>query len=149
MDEDPRLVVGRAAAPEAAVLLDGLEGFGRPLLLVAGGLHVVVRVEEQGGTPRGLEPLAIRVGMRAGHLEQLHVVQADAAQEVTGGLAALADLLLVESLEGDAGDAHQLLQLLQVGALVLLVLRERLLDGAVVHRSGLVLLGRVRHGGAP
>ena len=47
VDEDACLVVGGAAREEAPVALDGLEGIRLvPLLLLAGGLYVVMRVEQ-------------------------------------------------------------------------------------------------------
>ena len=50
--DDAALVVGGAAAVEAAVALGGLERRARPGLLRAGRLHVVVRVEQDGGSAR-------------------------------------------------------------------------------------------------
>ena len=148
VDEDARLVVGRAAAPQAPVLLGRLERLRLPLLLVAGGLDVVMGVEEERRPPGGLQPLAVRVGMRVRHLEELDVVDADAAQEIAGGLARSTHLLFVESLERDAGDAHQLLQLVEIKRLVLLVVAEGRRDRLVV-RGGRAACRLGRHGGAP
>ena len=148
VDEDARLVVGRAAAPEAAVLLGRLERLRLPLLLVACGLDVVVRVEEERGAAGGLQPLAVRIGMRVRHLEKLDVVEADAAEEIAGRLAGPSHLLLVEPLEGDAGDPHQLLQLIEVEGLVLLVVAEGRRDRIVVRR-GRATSRLGRHGRAP
>src|SRR5882672_3940115 len=135
-----------SAAPreEPAIPLHGLERIRlAPLLLLAGGLHVVVRIEEQGRAALGLGPLSVRVGVGAGHLQHLHVLQALAAHQVAGALRATAHLLPVESVEGDAGDPDQLLQLLQVFSLVGGVVGERLLDRLVVDG------GRGGHGGGP
>jgi hypothetical protein len=47
------LVVGRAAAKEPTILLGRLERLGVPQLSRAGGLHIVVRVEQNGRRARG------------------------------------------------------------------------------------------------
>ena len=47
-----------------------------PALGVAGRLHVVVRVEQDGGRAGRLLDLAVHVRVRAGQLEELHVAEA-------------------------------------------------------------------------
>ena len=74
--DDARLVVGGAAPVEAAVALGRLEGRRSSSALVARGLHVVVRVEQQRRLARRLQDLAVDVGVRALELEQLHVLEA-------------------------------------------------------------------------
>ena len=147
--EDPCLVVRGAASPQPPVLLDRIERLGRPLLLVARRLHVVMRVEKERRPARRLEPLAVCVRVGFWHLEKLDVVHADPAQQIAGRLAALAHLLLVEPLEGNAGNADELLQLLDVRPLVLLVFGQSLLDGGVVDGSELVLPGLFGHAADP
>ena len=77
VDQDAGLVVGGAAAEEPAVALLGLEGRGAPQLLVAGRLHVVVGVEEQGGRARGAAATRRRRrGGRPATSSNSHVVEA-------------------------------------------------------------------------
>ena len=51
--QDPGFVVGRAAAVQPPVALDGGERLRLPQRQVAGGLHVVVRVQQDGRLARG------------------------------------------------------------------------------------------------
>ncbi len=74
MHDDPGLVVRGAASVEATVLLERLEGPGVPFLGGSRGLHIVMGVEKDRGSPgwAGNLPEDRRVG--AGVLEQLDVL---------------------------------------------------------------------------
>lgn len=63
-----------AQAVETAAALGGLEGGREPLLRAAGGLHVVMPVEEHGGRVRPVPPVPVHVGMHAGDLQHLDVL---------------------------------------------------------------------------
>ena len=102
---DTGLVVGGAAAVEPPAPLGRLEGRAVPEGVVAGRLHVVVRVEhdraragwafgsaDDGGPPALADDLDL---------------EALGAQERGGGLGARLDVRLVEGVEADAGDAGQ------------------------------------------
>ena len=90
------LVVGGAATVQAVAALRRLERRRLPVLVLAGGLHVVVRVEEHGRPPvagraaghhRGLAELGPVLDGRAPHLDELE--HAGAAQELGDRLGAL------------------------------------------------------------
>jgi hypothetical protein len=65
-DVDRALVVGRAPAPHDVAVHAQLERGSLPLGQVAGGLHVVVPVHQDGRRPGGAEPLAPYHGVAAG-----------------------------------------------------------------------------------
>ena len=111
--EHARLVVARAAAVEALADDGGLEGRGAPVGLVAGGLHVVVGVEEVGrravlggavGDDAGLAHPALRVLVLV-HLDALE--QPGRLEQLAHGLGAAGDGLAVEGVPRDRGDADE------------------------------------------
>ena len=108
--DDARLVVGGAAAVQAAGALRRLERGARPSRLVAGRLHVVVRVEQDGGRAgrRGARRVDDRRSTR--DLEQLDTRHAGRPQEIRDGRRRLARRRLGEALEGHRGQAHEALE---------------------------------------
>ena len=73
VDGDAGFVVGCAAAVEAAVALEGFKGRGGPGGFVAGGLDVVVGVEQDGGVGGSGEAFAVDGGVCAGGFEERDV----------------------------------------------------------------------------
>ena len=105
---DAGLVVGGTAAVEATVALLGLERRAVPVGVVAGRLHVVVRVERHGR--RALGAVEVADDGRAAALDDDLDVEALAAQQLGHGLGAAGHLALVEGRGRDARDAHELLE---------------------------------------
>ena len=110
---DPtRLVVGAAAAVQAAPALRRLEGCALPVLDDAGRLHVVVRVQEHGRRVRtGVHPLADDVRMRAVDRGEPDRLQPVRAEQVGGGLGAGLHVAPAVGIGADAGDPDQGLEL--------------------------------------
>ena len=105
---DPGLVVGGAAAVEPPLTLGGLEGRAVPQGLVAGRLHVVVRVEHDGARPGR----AVGVPDDRGAAALAHDLDVEplGAQQGGGRLGAGLDVRLVEGVEADAGDPGERLE---------------------------------------
>jgi hypothetical protein len=106
--QHPGLVVGGAAAEEPPVAHGGLERRGGPPVRAPDGLDVVVGVQQhRRGVGAGAEPVAGDVRVRPVDLEQLHVLEAGAPQQVGGRLGGPADLRGVVAGGADRRDAAQ------------------------------------------
>ncbi len=106
-----RLVVGGAAAEQPAVVLAGFERIARPARHVPGRLHVVVRVEQDGGRVGAVGPLADDVRETAVDAELAHVVEPGVAHEIGDRRRARVDVVEVLGVGADARDADQSLEL--------------------------------------
>ena len=107
VDGDAGFVVRCAAAEEAAVALDGFEGWGGPGGFVAGGLDVVVGVEEDGGVAGVGEAVAVDGGVGALSFEECEVVEAGVFEQGDGEFGGATDVVGVEAVGGDGGDADE------------------------------------------
>ena len=106
-----RLVVGAAAAEEPAVALDRFERIGRPPLDVAGGLDVVVRVQQHRGGAGSMRPFPDDVRVTVVDPQLAHVVETGVTHEVGDRVAARVDVVVVHRVGADAGDADEILEL--------------------------------------
>ena len=111
VDGDAGLVVGGAPAEQASAALDRLEGVRRPLREVAGRLHIVVGVEQDGGPLVAGVALPQDGGVRALDLEQAHVAEARISHELGGGQRRATHVRGIEAPGADRGDADEALQL--------------------------------------
>ena len=136
MHDDAALVVGGAAAVEPAVALGGLERPARPGLLRAGRLHVVVRVEQDGGSARLRRALAEHRLRRARHVHHAHVRQAGLGQQSRHRRAALLHRRGGEVRERDRRQPHELPEVVDEP-------RHEVLDGRlqVCGHGALLLIG--------
>ena len=111
--EDLPLVVGRAARVDFAVADGRLEGRGFPQLDRVDRLHVVVAVEEDGRRARRAQPVAVD-DREAGRVDQLDVLQPDAAHLLRRPVRAALHVGRVLRQRADAGDGEVLLELVDV-----------------------------------
>ena len=105
---DAALVVGGAAAVEAAVAFGGFVRRRQPLLGTAGRLDVVMSVEEERRLAGGMQPVAIYIRMGVGDLEDVHVLDADVAQRPGDAFRRTLHLGRREAFRRHARDAAQL-----------------------------------------
>ncbi len=105
MCHQARLVVRRTPTVEAAVAFDRLERIASPQPQVSGGLDVVVRVEQHGGTSGGAGTVTEHGGLPA-RPDDLGTEAAGAQQGGDRGGGAL-QVMVVEAVVGDAGDSDQ------------------------------------------
>jgi len=103
-------VVSRTPAEEAAVVLDRLERVRRPVVEETGRLHVVVRIEEDGGRALGMQPLADDGRWASRNRCLVNVLQPAAVEVRRGGVGAVLHVGVAVLVGADAGDAHQLLE---------------------------------------
>ena len=104
---DAGLVVGRAAAVEAPVALGGLERRGGPQVVAAGGLHVVVGVEQHGrGAGRRGPVRDHRRGAALGG-DDPDVAAARVPRQRGDGLGAAPGVVGVRGVGPDARDADE------------------------------------------
>ena len=101
------LVVGGAAAVEAPVALGRLERRGGPQLVAAGGLHVVVGVEQHGRGAGRCGP--VRDDRRGAALrgDDPHVLAARVPRQRGDGLGAAPGVVGVRGIGPDARDADE------------------------------------------
>ncbi len=105
--DDAALVVSGTAPVEPAVAQGGLEGWGLPRIKIAGGLYVVMRIEQHArGT---LTNAADDGGLTAIDSEQLRL-HARLLEEAARLIGCLAHRLAGEAGEGARGDAHEMLE---------------------------------------
>jgi len=112
---DTRLVVGRATGEQPVSDLGGGERIGVPQLERAGGLHVVVGIEQycRGARRRGAMPDHRR--HPALHPQDLHVAQACAAQQRRGEFRAALYVPGSCRVGGHRGDGDQLIEVSAYG----------------------------------
>ena len=113
--QDPGLVVGGAAAVEPAVAFDGGERLRFPQRQVAGGLHIVVRVQQDGrlalgGGPAGDDGGAAGRAVLLVAAQDPDVVEAAGTHQFGDGVGAGVQRGGVEAGPGDARDGDELLQ---------------------------------------
>ena len=111
VDDDARLVVGGPAAVQAiasrARAHDGIKGLRFPDLLASGGLHVVMRVEQERRLAGRFQALAVDVGMGVRERDDLDVFEAALFQKLGHGLRAFFDLVRRKAIEAHARDLHE------------------------------------------
>jgi hypothetical protein len=102
-----RLVIGHAAPVDRPVALGRLERRRAPEPLVAGGLDVVMRVEQHGRRGFRRRDLAgdDRCGVR--QRQRLHTLDAGVAEQTGDEVVGLEQRLSGEVREGDRGDARE------------------------------------------
>jgi hypothetical protein len=105
--DDARLVVGGAAPVQPPRTLHWVERWRAPHALVAGGLHVIVGVEEERRQARVAEEIAVHAGMGAVALEQRHVFEAAALEQLGDGERAAPNFDRRERWRRDARNAHE------------------------------------------
>ena len=109
--DDTALVVGRPAPVQPPVAEGGPERLRGPRRLVAGRLHVVMPVEEDGGLAGRRGPLAEDGVRPPGYVEQPHVRQPSRPQQDGDGLRRIVQVLTLKTFERDGGDLYEALQL--------------------------------------
>jgi hypothetical protein len=72
-----------------------------------------MRVEQQRGLARRVQPVAVHVGERAGDAEDLDVLQPALLHQGRDGFGGAVHLGMVEAGEGHRRDARELLQVLE------------------------------------
>ena len=102
-----RLVVGGAAAVEPAVAFRRLERRARPLVVPAGGLDVVVGVEQHRGAAFGPGEMRDDRGRATLRRDDPDLGGARPARQLGDGLRAAAGVLGVGRVGPDAGDADE------------------------------------------
>ena len=110
MSHDAGLVVSSAPAVEAPVPFGRLERGTRPLGDVAGGLDVVVGIEQHGWRAVGRRPVGDHGRRTVGNGKDLDVHRAGAAAQVRHGLSRRPDLVGRTWVDLDAGDPDQPLE---------------------------------------
>jgi hypothetical protein len=110
VDRDPGLVIGRAPSEEPAVTQVRLERWRRPFVGGTLRLHVVVGVEEHGGSLGWPRDLPDHRGVPAVQLEQPGVGASGGPQDVGGGLGAVAHDGRIEPRVPDRRDPDQAFQ---------------------------------------
>src|SRR5262245_36868057 len=74
MHEDARLVVGHTTTIHSSVgSQSGLKGRALPVIGPSRRLDIVVTIEEDGGSARGLKPFSKNIGVTTGESQDLHV----------------------------------------------------------------------------
>ena len=127
--DHPGLVVACAAAVEAAVSLGRLERRGLPLCLVAGRLHVVMGVQQDGGRAVRRGDLAEDRRVRAVQLQETDAPHARVLEDGGGRLRGRADVRGVIAFRRHRRDPHEARQLLTDPRHVLRDASANLLDG--------------------
>ena len=102
VDVDLALVIGGTAPVDASVLDDRFERWLLPEVERVHRLDVVVAVDDDGGRPLGVEPVAIDDGVAAG-LADLDMLDAHPAQPVGDERRGRPDVVAVLTQRGDAG----------------------------------------------
>ncbi len=101
------LVVGHAARVDPPALDPGLEGRPDPLLERVDRLDVVVGVDDDGGCPRGLQPVGVDHGV-AGGLGDIDVLQSDVTHAPCQPLGPGSHVGVVIAQHPDGRDAQEL-----------------------------------------
>ena len=138
MGHHPSLVVGGAAAVEPPPALDRLEGRTGPVGGIAGGLHIVVGIEEHGGAALGRRGATDDGGSTVSDGFDGHLGHAGVTEQRGDGFGAATHGFAVVALEGDGGDAHEILQIIDRVRQQGLEPRAKDLPRVVVGRGGRV-----------
>src|SRR3989338_2628518 len=144
MHYDAGLVVGGAPPVEPPIALGGRKRRGFPKFLASRRLDIVMSVKQQGRGSRGVQPIAVNIGMHVGQTKHFHVLKASRLHEGCDGRSRVFHLLGVKAGKADAGNAHQLLE---VGYKIFVIGMSVRKSFFLVH--GLIITKDIEYNGMP